>query len=571
MKIAKSKNIINAFIIKLIAISVCVCTIVSAFSGCNKKVEVVRVPLSSLPNYFDPQIANTLDLENILNNCFEGLVRVSPSGNIVKGVAESWDISSDKMTYTFHLNNKAKWHLPKGLDDILGEDYEKTFDNRVTAHDFEFALKRAVDPNTASPMANMLIAISGAEEIINGTNSKESLGVESLNDTTLVIHLARPSVSFLSVLASPVGMPCNKEFFEATVGRYGLEPELTLCNGPYFIKLVDEDAGVTINKNEDYKGHSTAIADKVKFLFPKAMVKSPTSEDEDINIPPISQLMLLDEGGYDVGSVSLSESKSLESIAEINRYKNTIKLLCFNQSSAKLKDQNLRLAFMYATDIDLLKGNMPKAEGIIPSCCELAPGVSYRANSNIISMPSFSMKKAEELMNTAINAYMAESESSTFYLPINLICLETDEHAIKSVMQNWQKLFGTSLSVTITTFKTQGELNQELTGGNYDIAYTNITSSEYLAPDFLNRFSTKSGSNIVNLHSDEYDSLLDKIYNAENENELLSATKQAEEYLVAKAALLPINEDNSYLAIKKNVSEITVRPSGTVYALYTLN
>lgn len=549
------------------------CILLTSLTACGGgSAKTLRLPLSVLPECFDPQISSGIDSENIINNCFEGLVRIDSSGNIAKGVAKDWSVSSDGLTYTFKLRTDAKWFVPRDAASVLGENYEKTFDARVTAHDFEFALKRAVDPATGAPLANTLVSIKGAESILDGNARPDTLGVSATDDYTLEIKLSKPSVSFLSVLASPACMPCNEEFFNATAGRYGLKVGLILCNGPYYLALFDEENGVTLKDNEEYSGEYKPLADVAKFIFPASLVQTSSSDkDSDstestTSAAQLAELIALEDGGFHVGNVTNEESKSLKDVAEIQKYKNSLKLLCFNSSSDVLKNQNVRLAMIHATNIDLLRGNNPDAEGIVPSCCGLAPGVSYRAGSNIIAPPGFDLSKAYACISAALSS--GSGEDGALNLSVNFICLKEDETAVKEILQDWQKVFGVGLSVTVTPYDTQEKLDAAVSQRAYDIAYTKITASEFLAADFLNRFSSKSGTNIIGINSAKYDSLLENIYNAPDEAALLAANKQAEEFLVSGGYLLPIYECNSYLAVKTTAKGLTVRPSGTVYALY---
>ncbi len=567
---------------KISAFILCICILLTSFTACGgDDTKTLRLPLFTLPSCFDPQISSGIDSENIINNCFEGLVRIDSAGNIAKGVAKDWSVSSDGLTYTFKLRTDAKWFVPGDAEDILGENYEDTFDNRVTAHDFEFALKRAVDPDTGAPLANTLVAISGAEKILAGNASPDSLGVTATDDYTLEIRLSKPSVSFLSVLASPICMPCNEEFFDATAGRYGLKVGLILCNGPYYLALFNEENGITLKDNEEYSGEYKPLADVARFIFPSSLTQSSSSGEEndtteDTTTPKLAELIAAEEGGFHVGSVTEAESKTLKDIAEVQKYKNSLKLLCFNSASTELENQNVRLAMIHATNIDLLRANNPDAEGIVPSCCGLAPGVSYRAGSNIIATPEFNLNKAATCISKAISNdgrdEGAENNSiavdGTLNLSINFVCLKEDETSVKEILQDWQKAFGVGLSVTVIPYDTQEELDAVVSQKSYDVAYTKITASEFLAADFLNRFSSKSGTNIIGIKSDRYDALLENIYNAPDESALLTANKKAEEFLISGGYLLPVYECNSYLAVKDTAKGLTVRPSGTVYALY---
>lgn len=556
---------------KIVLLMLCICILLTSFTACGDgDSKTLRLPLYTLPSCYDPQISTGIDSENIINNCFEGLVRIDSLGNIAKGVARNWSVSSDGLTYTFNLRTNAKWFVPKGAKDVLGEDWKDTFDNRVTAHDFEFALKRAVDPKTGAAHANKLISISGADKILSGKASPNTLGVSATDDYTLVIKLDKPSVNFLSLLADPICMPCNEEFFNATAGRYGLKVGLILCNGPYYLALFDEENGITLKDNEEYSGEYKPLADIARFIFPSSLTQTSSKENDDTStnsttIASIANLIYADDGGFDVGTVSELESKELKDIAEIQKYKNSIKLICFNASSSQLTNRYVRLAMTHSTNVDLLRGKNPDAEGIVPSCCGLAPGVSYRASSNIISTPKYDLNKAIQSIDEALSADTADG---ALKLSVNFVCLKEDETSVKEILQDWQKIFGVGLSVTVTSYETQEELDDVVNRKAYDVAYTKITASEFLASDFLNRFSSKSGTNIVGVKDDSYDTLLENIYNAPDEASLTAASKQAEEFLISNGYLLPVYECNSYLAVKDTAKGLTVRPSGTVYALY---
>ena len=72
-----------------------------------------------------------------------------------------------------------------------------------------------------------------ASKIHSGKLSSNKLGVTALDDYTLEINLKSADDGFLNVLATAVAMPCNKEYFDATKGRYGLGLDYTIFNGQF--------------------------------------------------------------------------------------------------------------------------------------------------------------------------------------------------------------------------------------------------------------------------------------------------------------------------------------------------
>jgi len=90
---------------------------------------------------------------DILNATLEGLVRMNANGEYEQGsgLAESWTISDDGLVYTFELKEGLKWSNGEPL----------------TAHDFEYAWKKVVDPRTASQYNYMMFFVKGAEAVAN--------------------------------------------------------------------------------------------------------------------------------------------------------------------------------------------------------------------------------------------------------------------------------------------------------------------------------------------------------------------------------------------------------------------
>ena len=180
-----------------------------------------------------------------------GFIAYEPRALAVLAAAESVEVSEDGLVYTYRLRHNAKWHLTPGHEDVLGEEGFRAFQTRVTAHDFVFALRRAVDPATGSGTASALLLIQNAGEIQAGKLSTDRLGVQALADDTLAITLESKNRDLAAVLAMPVALPCNQTFFEATKGRYGKDAALLLCNGPFYLTKWTAEKSLRLEKNTD--------------------------------------------------------------------------------------------------------------------------------------------------------------------------------------------------------------------------------------------------------------------------------------------------------------------------------
>ena len=150
----------------------------------------IAYPLSASPSTLDPQYANDTNAMVIINNTFEGLVRLDANGDVIPGIAKSWSISPDGKTYTFKLKEGTEWFCPTALKYVFGEEFYKRFSSEtVTAHDFVFAFQRAVMPETGSPNAHRLFVIENAYEISYNNYSEKLLGATAPDDHTLIIKL----------------------------------------------------------------------------------------------------------------------------------------------------------------------------------------------------------------------------------------------------------------------------------------------------------------------------------------------------------------------------------------------
>ncbi len=222
---------------KATSIILCIVLLFS-FTGCSEQNNTyIYFQLDELPATLDPQTAKT-DVELLIaQNLYEGLMRYDENGKIVCAAAESY--KKEGLVYTFTLRKDVKWQN--------GE--------KLTAHDFEFALRRALSFDTAAPYASLLYSIKNGKAIASGEAANLDLGVKAVNNRTLKIELEYDDPDFLQILAHPVAMPCNEEFFLSCKGKYGLYTEHTLSNGSYYlVKWSKEVFGIRIYRNEEYSG-----------------------------------------------------------------------------------------------------------------------------------------------------------------------------------------------------------------------------------------------------------------------------------------------------------------------------
>lgn len=309
---------------KLTALLLCVILVINAVCGCSKynSNAVIYYEVNEAPKTIDPQLASTETELMLVRNLFEGLMRVDESGEIVNGVIDSYTYKN--LVYTFNISESAKWNDGSEL----------------TAYDFEFAFKRAVDPATKSPYSAKLSSVLNAELILNGTVEPEYLGVKAKDSTTFVITMASDDSNFLYKLTTSVCMPCNKEFFEECDGEYGLSKDTILTNGSYRLtKWSLNDFAARLHRNEKYYG---------KFLPKNSAIFVSLNPDKE-------HIDLLSKSSVDIAYITpeqMNQATSNDLICA--QTDNIIWVMKFTKSF----DYDLRKAFVTGIDRNLYAGNL---------------------------------------------------------------------------------------------------------------------------------------------------------------------------------------------------------------------
>src|SRR5688572_17830245 len=130
------------------------------------------------------------------NHLFDGLTRYDwENQQILPGAAATWDISADNLVYTFHLNEGMLWSDGSPL----------------TAHDFEYGIKRNLEPGLAGPLATFLYPLQGAEDFFLGTTTDPAtVAVTAIDDLTLEMTLNAVTPYWLTLLSLWNTLPIPK-------------------------------------------------------------------------------------------------------------------------------------------------------------------------------------------------------------------------------------------------------------------------------------------------------------------------------------------------------------------------
>ena len=222
-----------------------ICLII-LFTGCSKKQSSEKIFRFNEPNSIeslDPITANNYPAINVLINVCEGLVEYNKDAKLQPLIAKSYEISTDGITYTFHLRNDVNFHNDDCFQNKMGR--------KVSAKDFKYCFERVCDPATKTRGSWVYRdKVLGAEEFCkNPLKVKEVNGFVAVDDSTFKIILNAPFAPFLSILTMPYGYVYPKEAVDYYKENFGFH---IIGTGPFKFERWDLDKELVFDKNDYY-------------------------------------------------------------------------------------------------------------------------------------------------------------------------------------------------------------------------------------------------------------------------------------------------------------------------------
>ncbi len=297
----------------------------------------ISVVIEQEPPQMDSTRATDAVSGMLLGHIMEGLLRYDGQGNLQPGVAESWEVTSDEAI--FRLRESARW----------------SDGQPVTAHDFVFSWRKALEPETASLYAFIMYSIKNAEAINLGDMPPDSLAVYADDDHTLRVEFERPLAFFDRLVAFTTFYPIREDFYYSRAGRYGANAEDLLFNGAFVMTEWVHGARIQLEKNQRYWNRDSIWLNSISIPFITA----------DAN----THLNLFKDGK--VAMVQLSPDtleNALKNRWPIRRFaEGTVFYMEFNHRPDRLtRNLNLRKALYYASDTTELVNRVIKLPGYLP-------------------------------------------------------------------------------------------------------------------------------------------------------------------------------------------------------------
>ena len=485
----------------------------SLLAGCgtsstnNQAEKVLRYGAGAEPRTLDPRKSTGTPDSTIQAQLFEGLTVLDAKETAIPAVAQSWDLSADGLTYTFHIRANAKW----------------SNGDPVTAHDFIYAWTTTLSSELASEYAYQLYYLKNGEAFNKGQTTASDLGLKALDDLTLVVTLENPTPYFPTLLAFHTYYPVHKKTVE-TNPQWAADAKTIISNGPFAITNWVHNSKIEFKKNSHYWDADKVKLNKLEFF----LTDSSTTE-----------LAMFDNGQLDMGdnppAPEFSRLKK-ENKLVIAPYLGTY-FYSFNVTAPPFDNAKVRKAFSLAVNREAIIQNITKGEqkpalSWVPIGLPELGGTDFRQNGGNYLQDNH-VEEAKRLLAEA--GYPGGQGLP----PVTLIYNTNEMHkAIAEALQEmWKKNLGVPVHLANQEWKVFIENRHR---GFYQLA-RNGWIGDYADPmTFIDIFMSDSGNNDAQYKNPAYDKLVALAKSTPDLAVRQQALHNAEKLLFDDAVLLPL-------------------------------
>ncbi|MDD6319796.1 MAG: peptide ABC transporter substrate-binding protein [Oscillospiraceae bacterium] len=569
----------------------------------NTDTSAMYLCLASEPEHLDPALNTTVDGACLAVNSFVGLLTYDENGNIVPGVAESYDVSDDKLTYTFHLR------------DSLWSD-----GTPVTAGDFVYSWNRAANPLTASDYGYLFDGLIAKNPALDSNadgsyvdeaaaneamaNNDILLNVEAVDDNTLTVTIETPCPYFLSLCAFPTFFPVPQASVEAAdpngenPGAWAAEAGF-VCNGAFTCTEWKHDESMVYTKNPNYYDAENVTLETLNFML---------SNDEAAFY-----------AAYNAGNLDFIDSVPTDEIPNLKGINPEFQVLdnlgtyymCFNvnstlfegktpeQANAMRKAINLLVDRQYICD-NIGQTDQTPANTFIPPAMSDGNGAEFRQNTADYTYPNAdalgyfdpsedayddNVAEAIELLESAGYKFTDDGMLSD-ETPLSFTYLTNSgagNEAVAAALQQDMAVIGINVDIQAEDWKV---FLNDRKAGNFDVARNGWLADFDDPINMIEMWITNSGNNDVQFGRDpatgkagtvpsyapqdwnKYDELVASIKSETDFAKRANMLHEAEDMLMETYAIVPLYYYNDPYMMKSNVSGMYSNAFGYKYFMY---
>lgn len=490
----------------------------------------VRYALEAEPASIDPAMSTNVPSSNVELQLFDGLTRLDEKGQPQPADAEKWTVSPDGKVYTFTLRDGLTWSN--------GE--------KLTAHDYEYAWKRVLNPKTGSPNAFMMYVLNNGEDYFNGKVSADEVGVKALDDRTLQVTLHNPTAYFLGLTAFHAYYPVPEKVVEQNPKTWASEASTFVGNGPFVLKEWKHKNEMIFAKNDKYWDKGAVKLNEMIWPIAESQATRVTliengEADMMVEPPVVNQEKLEKEGLFHVSP-----------FLGLYYYE-------FNTAAEPVNDPRVRKALSMVIDRDLLvksviHGGKKPAYAFVPyGIIDAATKQDFRVEGG--KLVDKNIDKAKELLKEA--GYGPDKPVPTIQILYNTN--ELHKAIAEAVQAIWLKELGVKSELVNQETKVYYSSRHS---GNFMVARASWTA-DYADPQtFLDVFYDPE--NNAQWHNPEYNAWMDVVHTTQNPAVRMEAMHKAEKILMDQAVVMPIYFTTQPYVINNRIAGFTMSNLGTI-------
>lgn len=453
------------------------------------------------PRSLDPAFADDGESTKINTNIYEGLVKYADkTTDIEPCLAESWDVSEDGLTYTFHLRQGVKFH--DGTD-FNAEAVKVNFDRQLPG-------------NATEDMPYAGFVFSLVDEVTVD------------DEYTVSVHLTEAQTPFLANLAMIQGAPIvSPKALEENNNNVTNAPCGT---GPYKFVSWDTDQSVVLVRNDDYWGEPAKIKNVVFRIIPDNSARVIALNNGEADIIDGIDATVVDQ-------IEEAGNKVQTDEAMMTNY------MGFNTTDGVFTDVEARRAICQAINVPelvqtLYQGYDTPATSFLP---ESLPGYD-----DSISYPAYDPDAAKETLSS-LGITSVHMMTYSVARPYNTAGGQKLAEAVQGYLAN----VGVECTIDAydwTTFASRAQT------GDYDIIFAGWGGDNGDPDNFLNLLATDDPSmNYSHFSNEEYNSLIAQGLVTPNGDERSSIYTQCEQILADQVPILPISHANFMCGVSSKV------------------
>ena len=505
--------------------------------------KAIYINVGSEPRSIDPALNNAVDGSIYIQHAFEGLATRDKNNKIIGGVAESWDISEDGLTYIFHIRENAKW-----------SDGQK-----ITADDFVYAWRRAVDPLTAADYAYQYEPVLNAMDINAGKKPLESLGVKAIDENTLEVKLATPTAYFIELAAFPTFYPIRNDIIEKYGDDWTLSPDTYIGNGPFVLTERRTDDRLVMEKNTNYWNADSIIPQRLVFVLMQnqtaAMAGIKEGSIHFANDPPSSDI----------------DNLKNEGLIHIAPYIGTY-YYCLNWTNKILKDVRIRKALALAIDRNYIVKEVTKA-GQIPAAAWVPNGINDMEDAEgdfrKVGGDYYSVKEEDFQKNIEEAKRLLAEAGYPDGKGMPIIEFKSNSGAHIQIFEAVQQMWKEYLNIDSTVSQEEWATFQDTRQNKEFVVARHGWIGDYNDPmTFLGVFLSYSAQNDGGYSNRDYDNNLKIAMSTIDQKVRMEAMHKAEDVLMGDMGLIPIYFYTNPIMVSKKLKGVVYDPLGWHKFLY---